>query len=303
MVGAMIDSLLRLAKMDRSVLIISIDDYELSKSFSVLGDQYLCIGIQECNMIGIAAGMASCKRKIIAIGGGTFIAFRALEFIRNEICLQHFPVMLIGIGAGMAISYLGSTHHCTEDIGVLSSIPELTVFNPRDLEDTKKCIKTAYELNSPTYIRIGRHIDDGELLKKVSTDYCDIDLLREGSEGLIISSGSIVYDVVKVCDELNNRGIYLGIAAVRILNPLNKDDLKILARRYDRWICVEEHNEYSGIGKNISDVIVEEKIPVSLYKIGLTCFSKGHGNYDDLKRKNGLSVDCIAEKCLQAIRK
>ena len=117
--------------------------------------QYLNLGISEENMLGIAAGMANCGKIPFAYTIGAFLAYRALEFIRNDICLQNMNVKIVGTGAGMRYSALGPTHHSTEDMGCLRSLPNLTILSPASPVEVAKATRAAYEYNGPVYMRLG----------------------------------------------------------------------------------------------------------------------------------------------------
>lgn len=125
---AYLDSLYNLAQKDKRVYALISDNGAIvyDKYRKDLAGQYLNLGISEANMLGMAAGMASCGKIPFAYTIGAFLAYRSLEFIRNDICLQNMNVKIVGTGAGMKYSALGPTHHSTEDLGCLRSLPNLT---------------------------------------------------------------------------------------------------------------------------------------------------------------------------------
>ena len=120
--------------------------------------QYLNLGISEANMIGVAAGMASCGKIPFAYTIGAFLAYRAYEFIRNDVCLQNQNVKIVGTGSGEVYSALGPTHHTTEDLGGLRSLPNLIILCPASPLEVKKAIIAAYEHIGPVYLLSLIHI-------------------------------------------------------------------------------------------------------------------------------------------------
>ena len=140
---AYLDTLFELASADENVFALISDNGAIvyDKYRKHLERQYLNLGISEENMLGVAAGMAKCGKIPFAYTIGAFLAFHSLEFIRNDICLQNMNVKIVGTGAGMVYSALGSTHHATEDIGVLRSLPNLVLFSPASPLEVRKAIK------------------------------------------------------------------------------------------------------------------------------------------------------------------
>ena len=154
---AYLDTLYNLAAKDKNVFALISDNGAIvyDRFRADLGKQYFNLGISEANMLGVAAGMANCGKVPFAYTIGAFLAYRAFEFIRNDICLQNQNVKVVGTGAGMVYSALGPTHHATEDIGCLRSLPNLTIFSPASPMVVKKAVIEAYKIMVPVFIRLG----------------------------------------------------------------------------------------------------------------------------------------------------
>lgn len=154
---AYLNTLYDLASKDKRVYALISDNGAIvyDKYRKDLAKQYLNLGISEANMLGMAAGMASCGKTPFAYTIGAFLAYRALEFIRNDICLQNMNVKIVGTGAGMKYSALGPTHHATEDLGCLRSLPNLTILSPASPMEVEKATRAAYEHIGPVYLRLG----------------------------------------------------------------------------------------------------------------------------------------------------
>ena len=154
---AYLNALYDLAKNDKRVYAMISDNGAIvyDKYRKDLPDQYLNLGISEANMIAMAAGMASRGKIPFAYTIGAFLAYRANEFIRNDVCLQKQNVKIVGTAAGEAYPALGPTHHATEDLGCLRSFPNLTIITPASPMEVGKAVKSAYEYEGPVYLRIG----------------------------------------------------------------------------------------------------------------------------------------------------
>ena len=154
---AFLQTLYDLAEEDRNVLMLSADNgIEFDKLFKRdFQQQYIEFGIAECNMVGAAAGLASYGKIPFVHTASNFLAYRAYEFIRNDVCVQNANVKIVGFGSGLANSTLGPSHHSTEDIGVLYSLPNLTILSVSSPLETEQAIKEAYLIKGPVYIRIG----------------------------------------------------------------------------------------------------------------------------------------------------
>ena len=190
---AYLDTLYELASKDKRVYALISDNGAIvyDKYRRDLSSQYLNLGISEANMLGMAAGMASCGKIPFAYTIGAFLAYRAFEFIRNDICLQKQNVKVVGTGAGEVYSVLGPTHHSTEDMGGLRSLPNLVILSPASPMEVKKATAAAYEYEGPVYLRLGTNREP-EIYKE---DYLfEIGkgiTIKEGGDIALISTGSI----------------------------------------------------------------------------------------------------------------
>ncbi len=260
-----------------------------------LPDQYLNLGISEANMIAMAAGMASRGKIPFAYTIGSFLAYRANEFIRNDVCLQNQNVKIVGTAAGEAYPALGPTHHATEDLGCLRSFPNLTIITPASPMEVEKAVKAAYEYEGPVYLRIGtnrepevyEHDYDFRIGKGVE--------LLPGNNVAVITMGSIAKDVMDVADEMLQGGLKVRVINIHTIKPI---DTEIIIKAIDevgKIITVEDHNVIGGLGSAVSEVIAEYGAPVRFKRIGLQDFSHGYGTYAEVKEMNGVGKPQIRE--------
>lgn len=293
--NAYLEQLYELANSDKRVLALISDNGAIiyDKYRRDFPEQYMNFGIAEANMIAAAAGMASRGKIPFAYTIGAFLAYRALEFIRNDVCYQKQNVKIVGIGAGCAYANLGPTHHATEDIAILRAMPNLTLFSPASPLETKKVTQAAYEIDGPVYIRLGRN---GEA-EFYEDDY-DFQtgkgvVLREGSDITLVGTGTIVTALLAVADALKVEGIAAGVINMHTLKPFDEELIVSIAEKTGNILTVEDHSIYGGLGSIVADVIALSGLHVNFAMLGLKGFAEGYGSYDEMREQNGLSNETI----------
>lgn len=298
MQSSFIGSLLELSETNNDILYLTADSGEggLDLLFQRnYPDRCFNFGIAEENMVAAAAGMALCGKTPFVYTAAPFLVYRAFEFIRNDVCLQNLPVKLIGSGSGITVSSLGPTHHATEDIAVLRSLPNLTIISPASPKQVYESIKLAYRIPGPTYVRIGMNKE----LEYFGDDYeipsSGIDMLREGDDALVVSTGPVLKEVVKAADILEKEGIHITVANVLLIKPFDAVFFLKSVEAFSYVFSVEEHNSIGGIGSMIAECMHFGGVISPVFKIGLQdSFTSGYGNLDSLRHANGLDAETIA---------
>ena len=300
MVKALIEELAKLCSENPNVVALIADDKEVYDALSEkYPDQTVNIGISECNAVSVAAGLSACGCIPYVVGGNTFMAYRAYEFIRNQMCMQNRNVKVIGVGAGMAISVLGNTQHATEDMGALRVLPNLKIMTPATPTEVKKVIAYSMEFEGPAFIRVGRGCGKDFYQDGIKFRPYQIQEIKEGTDIAVFASGSIVCDVMEASCILKQKGIEIGVMNVHTIKPFDVETAEKLSQRYKKLISVVEHNTLGGLGSALADAIAERRLDVWLCKMGLQdTFAQGYGTYDDIKKKNRLGVDDIVLACI-----
>lgn len=294
---AYLDTLYELASKDKRVYALISDNGAIvyDKYRRDLSSQYLNLGISEANMLGMAAGMASCGKIPFAYTIGAFLAYRAFEFIRNDICLQKQNVKVVGTGAGEVYSALGPTHHSTEDMGGLRSLPNLVILSPASPMEVKKATAAAYEYEGPVYLRLGTNREP-EIYKE---DYLfEIGkgiTIKEGGDVALISTGSILKDVLDAAERLQKEGIQARVINIHTMKPIDREIILQAIEETGRIVTIEDHNIIGGLGSAVAEVIAESGKGVAFKRLGLHGFSNGYGTYAQVKDRNGIGVECICE--------
>jgi len=296
--NAYIDSLYELAQADKRVYALISDNGAIvyDKYRRDLPKQYLNLGISEANMIGMAAGMASCGKIPFAYTIGAFLAYRAFEFIRNDVCLQNQNVKIVGTGAGEAYSELGPTHHATEDLGGLRALPNLTIICPASPMEVKKATKAAYEHEGPVYLRLGTNREPEIYEKDYDFRLGKAVIVREGKDIALVGTGSILKDLLDVAEKLKAEGIQARVINLHTIKPIDREVIIKAADEIGKIITVEDHNIIGGLGSAVAEVLAEYGGKICFKRIGLQDrFSKGYGTYKEVKMNNGISVNSIIE--------
>lgn len=266
-------------------------------------DRFIDCGIAESNMIGIAAGLASCGKIPFAASFAMFAAGRAYEQVRNSVGYPHLNVKIIGSHAGISVGEDGATHQCCEDIALMRAIPGMVVLNPADHYEMRAAVRAAAEYVGPVYIRLGRlavescnNNDDYrfEIGKGIT--------LRDGKDVTIIATGLMVGEAVKAVKELEAQGIDARLIDMHTIKPLDRELVLKAARETGKIVTVEEHSVIGGLGEAVSSVLCEE-CPVPVKKIGVNDVFGHSGPAKDLLKEFGLSAENIVATTREFIGK
>lgn len=284
------ETLYELAQKDKRVHALISDNGAIvyDKYRRDLPEQYLNLGISEANMIGMAAGMASCGRIPFAYTIGAFLAYRAFEFIRNDVCLQNQNVKIVGTGAGQVYSALGPTHHSTEDLGGLRALPNLTIICPASPMEVKKATVAAYEHEGPVYLRLGTNKEPEIYDSDYEFQIGRAVTLKDGKDITLIGTGSILKDVLDVAEQLETEGIDVRVIDMHTIKPIDKEIIIKAVDETGKIVTIEDHNVIGGLGSAVAEVIAEYGKGVKFRRLGLNDFSKGYGTYEIVRQSNGI---------------
>ena len=258
--------------------------------------RHIDCGIAECNMIGVAAGLASTGKVPFASSFAMFAAGRAFEQVRNSVGYPKLNVKIGATHAGVSVGEDGATHQCNEDIALMRTIPGMVIINPADDIEAKAAVKAAYEHVGPVYMRFGRAavpvINDNadykfEIGKAVT--------LREGTDVTIISSGLTVSESLDAAEKLAADGISAEVINIHTIKPFDEEAVVKAAAKTGKIVTVEEHSVIGGLGSAVCDVVAQ-KAPAKVMKIGVQDVYGESGPAKELIKKYGLDAESIYEK-------
>jgi transketolase len=299
--NAFSDALVAAAMADPKVLLLTGDHgYALFDAFRrACPAQYINCGVAEQNMVGVAAGLAKAGFKPFVYGLAAFVPVRVLEQIKIDVCYEKLPVILIGDGAGLVYSHLGTSHQSTEDIACTRAIPELTVLSPADRFEMTACMELALQRASPVYLRMGKS-DCGD----VHSDSVPLALgellpVRQGKRGVaLLATGSMV----RTAMDLREQGLDAEVWSVPCIKPLSAQTLAAIAARVDAIITLEEHSTLGGLGSCVSE-LVSQVGTTPVLRIGIEDrFSSRCGTWDYLLQEHGLDPASVSQKISEFIQ-
>lgn len=259
-------------------------------------ERFIDCGIAECNMIGVAAGLAASGKVPFASSFAMFAAGRAFEQVRNSVGYPHLNVKIGATHAGISVGEDGATHQCNEDIALMRTIPGMVVINPSDDVEAKAAVRAAYEHNGPVYLRFGR------LAVPVINDRPDYKFelgkgvtLREGKDVAVIATGLPVNNCLEAAEKLAKDGINAKVINIHTIKPLDEEIVIAAAAECGKVVTVEEHSVIGGLGSAVCEVL-SEKAPTRVLKIGVNDTFGESGPAAELLKKYGLDTDSIYEK-------
>ncbi|WP_125144582.1 transketolase family protein [Clostridium transplantifaecale] len=256
-------------------------------------ERHIDCGIAECNMMGIAAGIATTGKVPFASTFAMFAAGRAFEQIRNSIGYPHLNVKIAATHAGISVGEDGATHQCNEDIALMRTIPGMVVVNPSDDVEARAAVEAAYRYNGPVYLRFGRLavpvINDNENYRfELGRGV----VLKRGRDVTIVATGLCVSAALEAAELLKEDGISAEVINIHTIKPIDEELLIGSAGMTGRVVTVEEHSIIGGLGSAVCDVL-SEQFPVPVYKIGIRDTFGESGPAQDLLRKYGLDAEGI----------
>ena len=259
-------------------------------------ERHIDCGIAEADMMGIAAGLATCGKVPFASTFAMFAAGRAFEQVRNSIGYPHLNVKIGATHAGISVGEDGASHQCNEDIALMRTIPGMTIINPSDDIEAKAAVKAAYEIDGPVYMRFGR------LAVPVINDNADYKfevgkgvLLKDGSDITIIATGLEVGESLKAAEKLEADGVSVRVINIHTIKPLDKDIVVKAAQETKKIFTAEEHSIIGGLGSAVAEVLAEE-CQTPLYRIGVRDTFGESGPAVELLKKYKLDADGIYEQ-------
>ncbi len=301
--------LIEFASSDSSIMLLTGD-----LGFSVFDEykklfpkQFLNVGLSEQSMIGMASGMALEGKKVFVYSIIPFLIYRALEQIRNDLCYQKLPVKLIGVGSGLVYGGQGGTHHAIEDLGIMTSLPDIMVFAPGDPLEVEKIIEHSLNFELPCYIRLNKA---GDTLVNTTETIKHFELgkpLRVKGSGTekvaILAAGNILPLTIEIFEDLSRKGLNTAVYSVHTLKPIAGEALNNILMTADIIVIIEEHIQRNGLYTLVSSFMQLN----NLYNKNILCFSLDDcfvhkvGKQDFLREATRLNksgiIDAIVKRC------
>lgn len=261
-------------------------------------NRFFDMGISEQDMIGTAAGMATCGKIPFASTFAVFATGRAYDQIRNSVCYPNLNVKICGSHAGVTVGEDGATHQSLEDINIMKALPNMTVFCPSDDTQTRWVVEEAIKINGPCYIRTSRLATPVMYDENQKFELGKAIQIGEGTDATIFATGVCVSEARVAQKELAEKGINVRVIDIFTLKPIDKEIIIKAAKETKKLISVEDHSIIGGLGSIIADVLIES-YPCKLTKMGIKDRFGESGKALELMEKFKINKDAIIEGVLK----
>ena len=291
------DEIVALGKENRNILVVDADIGKSCKTGAFrkeLPEQYLNVGIAEQNCAGVAAGLATCGKIPFIVTYAAFGSMRMVEMIRQEICYPHLNVKLACSHGGVTPANDGASHQAIEDMGILRTIPNMTVIMPADYYSARKLVRAAAEFDGPVYLRFTRDAipviydeEDSFVIGKAKQ-------LRQGKDVAIIANGDTVRLAIQAAEELAAQGIEARVLDMHTIKPLDTEAVMDCIESIGRIVTVEDHNILNGLGSAVCELAAEAG-KGKVKRLGIQDQFGMSAPYERLLAMNGVTVENIVD--------
>ncbi|MBE6973145.1 MAG: transketolase family protein [Ruminococcaceae bacterium] len=293
--------LLEIAKTKTDFVVCNADTKTcgLEKFGQMFPGREFSFGIAEQNLVGGAAGLASCGNKVFLATFGVFASMRACEQVRTFICYPNLNVTIIGTHAGLQVGGDGATHAAIEDVSIMRSFPNMTVVQPADAVSARALAHAAVDFEGPLYIRLHRNaVADIYDPETYQFEFGKARTVREdGSDLTIISSGILLKKALDAAEILKGQGVGVRVVDMATIKPLDEEAVLRAARETGAIMTVEDHTVLGGLGSAVAEVVVS-KCPVPMELVGIQDRFGESGDPELIYRDHGMDVDSIVAKAL-----
>jgi transketolase len=304
--NAVVNRLFELARSDARLMLITAD-----LGFGVLTDyaekypnQFLNVGVAEQNMTALATGMALEGHVVFTYSIANFPTLRCLEQVRNDVCYHDVPVKIVAIGGGFSYGSLGMSHHATEDLAILRSLPNMVVTAPSDPWQAAHIVDALIEHPGPAYLRVDKSQAGLPVLSREEFEFGRARKICEGSDVTLISTGGILVEAIKATQALQEDGITARVLDMHAIKPLDCDAITEAVNETGGLITIEEHNVIGGLGGAIAEYCLEAGLkPGFFQRVGLhDTYSSTVGSQEYLRNVYRMDAQAIAATSKSQVR-
>ena len=291
------EEIVTLGKENRNILVVDADIGKSCKTGAFrkeLPEQYLNVGIAEQNCAGVAAGLATCGKIPFIVTYAAFGSLRMVEMIRQEICYPHLNVRLACSHGGVTPANDGASHQAIEDMGILRTIPNMTVIMPADYYSARKLVRAAAEFDGPVYLRFTRDAIPVIYDEKDSFVIGKAKQLRQGKDVAIIANGDTVRLAIQAAEELAAQGIEARVLDMHTIKPLDTEAVMDCIESIGRIVTVEDHNILNGLGSAVCELAAEAG-KGKVKRLGIQDKFGMSAPYERLLAMNGVTVENIVD--------
>ena len=298
------DEIVALGKENHDILVVDVDIGKSCKTGAFrkeLPQQYLNVGIAEQNAAGVAAGLATCGKIPFVVTYAAFGSMRMCEMIRQEICYPHLNVKIACSHGGVTPANDGASHQSIEDMGILRTIPNMTVLMPADYWAARKLVRAAAQFDGPVYLRFTRDAIPVIYDENDTFEIGRAKRLKDGRDVAIIANGDTVRLALEAAAALSAAGISARVLDMHTIKPLDVEAVQACIDDIGRIITVEDHNILNGLGSAVADVVAESGKAV-LRRVGIQDQFGMSAPYDRLLAMNGITTENIVNIAKELVK-
>jgi transketolase len=259
------------------------------------------MGIAESDMVSCAAGLATTGKIPFVNTFTVFLTTLGLIATRAQVCYGNLNVKLAGGYCGMSDALDGATHHATEDIAVMRSLPNMQVIVPADPEATRWATRYAVEHVGPVYLRLSRGEYPDLYPAGTKFEAGKGKVVREGKDCTVFAIGIMVHKALEAAELLKAEGIDLEVIDLVSVKPIDRELIAASAKKTGAVVCAEEHQIYGGAGSAVAEVLAGEGVGAPTEFIGIQDTFTETGKYDGLMETYGLDAKAVAQAAKRAI--
>ena len=267
-------------------------------------DRFFDMGIAECNMTGVAAGMAACGFKPFTNTFAIFASGRAWEQVRNSIAYPGLNVKVVGSHGGLSVGEDGATHQMIEDYAIMRAIPGMTVLCPCDGNEMKLAVEALLNYDGPAYLRLGRSAVE-TVTDEIEGYKFELDkaaLLADGTDVTVIATGIMVQMALKARQIMAEEGVSVRVIDMHTIKPLDGEIIAKAAKETGCIVTTEEHNIIGGLGGAVAEFL-SENCPTPLVRHGVNDEFGRSGTAAAVLEAYNLTAEGICEKIREALKK
>lgn len=297
------EQLAELGSYDKDIVVF---DADLAKSTQSMmfgkkfPERFFEMGIQEQNMIGVAAGMALAGKKPFICSFSTFVAGR-FETIRMSVAYSNANVKIVGSHCGIGIGEDGYSQMALEDIALMRSLPNMHVIQPADDLEAKAAVRWLAESDHPAFLRVTRQALEDVHDASYQFQFGKADVLRDGKDAVLFCTGGVVAYSLQAATKLRDAGDEVRVVNIHTIKPIDEEYIVQSARETGRVITVEDHSVIGGLGGAVAEVL-SEKCPTRMKRIGIYDTFGESGSPEELYKKYELDAEGIFRQALEFLR-
>ena len=296
------EALAELGRENKDIIVLDADLSNATKTnifAKEFPERFFDIGISEQDMIGTAAGFATCGKIPYASSFAVFACGRAYDQIRNGVCYPNLNVKICATHSGITVGEDGATHQMLEDISLMRTLPNMTVISTSDDVQTKWAVKEISKIEGPVYLRLSRYATPIIYDENQKFEIGKAIQMGDGTDAAIIATGDVVCEAIKAKEELEKQGINVRVIDMHTIKPIDKDIIIKCAKETNKIITLEDHSIIGGLGSAVCEVLAENQ-PTNVIRMGIKDTFGKSGTAEELLKYFELTAEDIIKNIVDS---